>query len=225
MAEAPTRKRRRPLNSSPSIAVSKSTSAKDLKQDEKIKYLMRQVRNLKPELKQTSKSVSINPNYNGSLISLLEANVIQGTSDSSQRVGDTIELVDVYGHFHFGTSNTGGGANVRMIVIQDYANDQSLQNDILVNVGTTGAFDSLYTFDNYRKKWKVLADKRIAAGSATHPDGIISFYHKFNGTKTRFDAATSTVMKNEIRILFVTDDATTNQVTVIGNTRVRYTDV
>lgn len=219
------KRRRGSISASSRAAIDKSTSAKDVIQDRNIAFLLKEVRRLKPEMKQDTTVHNITPTYSGSLVSLMNGGITQGTSDSSQRIGDSIRLIDYQGLFHVGNTSTTAAATGRIIVLLDYANDQIAANDILHTVSNSAAPDAMYTFDNYGKKWKLLADKRFSvAANDSGSAAVLSIYHKFKTAyQTRFDAASSTVNKNEIKILFISDQATSTLV-VTGNSRIRYND-
>lgn len=219
------RKRARSLGGGARVAIAKSTTRKDVNQDKKIAYLMRTVKSLRPEMKQTTLVLNHTPSYTGVLGAVIGGSVSQGTGDSNQRIGDTISLYDIQGMFHLGNTSTSAPYTARILIVLDYDNEIISASEIIHSIGNSAAPDAMYTFDYYGKKYKLLWDKRISVGPGnTNPAGVVSFYHKFKVPyKTTFSNSTSTPVKNEIRYLVINDQATSTFV-LTGNIRVRYTD-
>lgn len=166
-------------------------------------------------------------NNSGTVTSLLNA-ITQGTSDSNQRVGDKIRIKR-FSVNHSITENVGvgnfGPIYGRLILFVDKEVNLTLASDILTNTGSVLAPLGLYQWDN-SINYKILKDKKFALNTTTGATRIGSFKVNFkNDLPVQFDAGTSALIRNDVKMLVISDTIVgTSLPTIRYTVRVEYYD-
>lgn len=162
--------------------------------------------------------------YFGSVNSALNQ-IARGTSDNGERVGDSIRIKSIQLNW---IPIAADSTNVlRFIVFQWYdVLVTPTAGDILINVGTVNAPNSLYNWDN-KLRYRILYDKRVSLGTtAGNGNGC---YKKLITRGFRRDiryngAAATDFINNAIYTLVISDSAAVAHPTVSWTLRMNYTD-
>ncbi len=151
---------------------------------------------------------------------------VQGLLDTN-RIGDTILCKSVHLRLNFVTGSSDLNTQFRIILFWDKFNTISAVGSILANIGDSNAANSHYDVD-LRRDWIKLMDKTVILQS---PSGSkmkhLNKVFKLN-KMTQFIAASTTVSKGALRILYISNidsggiDA--DKPNVVGLARLFYTD-
>lgn len=134
---------------------------------------------------------NINLSSVGAFLDLLFSNA-QGTSDSNQRIGDSIVMKSIGFRFLFQGSSTDGANAIRIILFRWHEDDQVNPPTVAQLLTVPGAaLTSPYEFDNMRmKKFTILYDKiatvdNVGTGMYKH----FNVFKTFRGSKVYFDSS------------------------------------
>lgn len=203
----------------------------------KVNKIARAVRLQKPELKYYDLSLSVNPDYNGTIVNLMNS-ITQGDTQN-QRNGSKIRLHSIQ-FKGIMTGNVAANAVSQvvrfMIVLGNNENTTNLTVPNLLQVtGTVNTPYSPYNWDQ-RSKYTIMKDmtKIVPAGEAVgaatttnispgYKPTYIKMYKRLNKVVT-FNAATINVINHGLYYCFVSDSAASLP-QVNGYFRVTYTDV
>lgn len=219
-------KKRRRSSAAAKLAEAKTTTFKDVKQDQKLKEIQRQIRGLAPELKYKDYQHNAVVSYNGTLYDISET-VAQGTTDSD-RVGDQLMIKGVRLFGHAGATSSANSV-LRVIVFIDKADKCTSVSDVLPSAGSLAAVDSQYRHDYFDKRsvGVILADKRLTiGGNATdRQNGLFDMNIKLKyPAQCTFQSGTTTVVRNHLKVILITDQAPTSTLQVVAYFRMFFTD-
>lgn len=219
-------KRRRKSSAASKLAEAKSTSFKDVKQDQKLKAIERQIRGLAPELKYRDLQHNAVVSYNGTLYDVSEL-VAQGTTDTT-RVGDQLMIKGFRLFGHAGATSTPNSV-LRVIVFIDKSDKVSAVTDLLPSAGSLAAVDSQYRHDYFDKRsvGVILADKRLTIGGNTsdRQNGLFDMNVKLKyPAQCTFLSGTTTVVRNHLKVCLISDQAPTSTLQVVAYLRMFFTD-
>lgn len=219
-------KKRRRESAASKLAEAKSTTFKDVKQDQKIKKIEGILKGLRPELKYKDKEHNAVVDYNGTIFNVSET-ISQGDADTA-RNGDQIYTKGFRVFGHAGSTDATQSV-VRAIVILDKHGTITSVAEVLKTVGSLAAVDSHYVFDaqGRRTEFIVLADKRITVGGNTtsRSNALFDMNYKFKyAPKSDYEAGTTTNLKNSLLYVLISDRAPTSTVQVVMNFRMFFTD-
>jgi len=165
-------------------------------------------------------------NNNGTISSLLNA-ISQGTSDSGQRIGDKIRLKKIHVNYYV-TENTSvanfGPVYARMILYLDREVNLTLASDVITNSGSPMAPLGQKNWDlSTNQKW--YKDKKFALNTSTGATHIGSFSVNFKDLPVFFDAGTSALVKNDLKMLVISSELSASNIPTMRYTaRIEYFD-
>jgi len=174
----------------------------------RVKKLEKKVKQIDPEVKHHYRTPEdiVFPNYSPGTLYNLTA-IDQGFGPT-QRIGNQVRAVSISVRYKIYVSPGNNSQSCRVIFFIDNANTLTAANQILKNVGTVNAVNSPFN-DEDKTNFKVLSDKTyplVAFGGA--PSGITARFYKKLNIPVHFEDTTSTVFKNMIKMLLISDVAT-----------------
>jgi len=155
--------------------------------------------------------------YNGTLTSLM-VGLSQGTADT-QRIGDSMKLQNLIMRFYL--SRATSDSLVRVIIFHD---PQSKINAVTDLLQVTGSVFAVLSSKNYDKRFesKVLYDKTFALdGDETTIQRSFTLPLNWH---TQFQNGGTTINTGDLRVVFISNQVTTNLPNVVYQSRVTYTD-
>lgn len=185
-----------------SRAKPKTLKGKVARLESKVKNLVKDVDAIEAK-NQDAAIAATTFNWTGTLSSLV--NIGQG-SGVGQRNGDEIQWAGVDFRYHLYQSTTNIITMARVILLIDFQNQLTATSDLLSNTGGALACMSMFNRQN-RARFKVLYDKTHVLDQY---DTAQTYVHvnipakKLKGT-TEFQTNTSTVTKNMLKILYISN--------------------
>lgn len=126
------------------------------------------------------------------------------------RIGNQVHAIRFKSKIDFLIANSpAANQTCRVILFRDLANTQTTVSQILDLAGTVNAPQSTFN-DEERKRFRVLYDKRfrLCNFAGASPGRLISINKKLN-FPIGFEDTTSTVFKNNLKLLIISDVGTT----------------
>lgn len=160
--------------------------------------------------------------YSGSLVSItgLSAQGVQ----QSQHIAQSITLKSMNIKFTISQPNAGKISTVRVIILRDKENNL-VASDILDSLGA--AYSPLAPYNrDYRAWYEVYYDKLFQLTTGTDSGSQIQDVHiNLKDHVQEFSGTSNTVLSNEIKMLVVSNEVTTNLPTYFYFARCYYTDL
>lgn len=200
----------------------KTLKGKVARLESKVKNLVKDVDKIEAK-NQDAAIAATTFNWTGTLSNLV--NIGQGVG-VGQRNGDEIQWAGVDFRYHVYQTNASIVTMVRVILLMDFNNQLTNTSDFLSSTGGALACMSLFNRQN-RAKFKVLYDKTHVLDQY---DTAQSYVHvnipakKLKGT-TEFQTGTSTVSKNMLKILYISNISVTTLPTIEYNMRLYFKDM
>jgi len=170
----------------------------------RVKALATKVNAQAPELKYAQQTeIAGNSSYDGTLRTVSAAPA-QGNTDTS-RVGDSLKIKNI--EFRMTTNSTATTA-LRVIIFIDKRNFSSAVTDFLES-GTIGIANSVNAVNalkvhDYSSKYRVLYDKVITVRPNTAGfHSVVKNFHFKNGLKMEFLAGATTVIRNAVKMIYI----------------------
>lgn len=223
------RKRRR---ASTKGSVYLPSTAKDASQDARIRSLQRQVRRqalaLRPELKYDGvSSTASNVTNGGTVVDICSPS--QGDADNN-RTGDKIKIVGVHLRAHLaGDSALTTGTTATVMLVQDKQGSLNtasisellLSSDLNASTAPHARPNVDYVPEIHKILWR---DTFTLEGSAVKTHCINKFL-KLKMGDTQFDSGTTTILKNGLKLVYLSDRASgVNPAAIVFTCRAYFTD-
>lgn len=222
----PSKRSRSASSATDRAAEAKSTTVKDVKQDEKLKKIEKALRGLKPELKYKDYAHNAVVDYNGTIYDI-SSTIAQGSSDTT-RIGDALVIkgFKCIGH---GGATAAVNTVFRVLFVLDKHGTITAVNEVLKTVGSFAAVDSQYVFDAIDKRSEaiVLADKRFTIGGngTSRTNGLFDFNVRLKyPARSDYLAGSTSCSKNSLLMIMISDQAPTSTALLVANTRLYFTD-
>lgn len=222
----PVKRSRSTSNATDRAAEARSTTVKDVKQDEKLKKIEKALRGLKPELKYKDYAHNAVVDYNGTIYDI-SSTVAQGTTDNT-RIGDALVIKGFKCIGHAG-STAAVNSVFRVLFVLDKHATITTVGEVLKTTGSLAGVDSQYVFDAIDKRSEaiVLADKRFTIGGngTSRANGLFDFNVKLKyPARSDYLAASTSCSKNALLMIMISDQAPTSTAQLVANTRMYFTD-
>lgn len=221
----------------PKKQIAKSTTAKDVEQDRKLKKINSIVRNLKPEIKYKVNNFGT-PGTGASLTyggpQLVFMNSIARGSAEQQRVGNKYNIMFIeLRAFVANIAATRGEESVRCVVFVDRTPRGAAHYPFAGGTTPTPYTSANYDRDDQAigKNYKILYDKTVdltGTSKHTHVFNYRKYFNK-NPIKVAADLGSGTtvadISNNAVHFMIFTDQVTANNIITYGNYTIGYTDV